>query len=199
MRQRKRHTKGTFGPTLRAEQCQTAWAFDEGRFGLKVWFQRRWCPYRVRPPWIVEDHYEWCWLYAAVEPTTGKSFWALMPGVDSDCLQAFLDAFARHLGEHRVGLVLDGSGAHRAQAVDWPERVVPLRLPPYSPELNPAELIFRHLRAKLSNQVFADLAALEAAITTALQPFWDEPATLQRLTGFDWWLAGITDILPIAS
>ena len=199
MRPRKRRTQGAFGPTLRDEQCQTAWAMDAGRFGLKVWFQRHWCPYRVRPPWIVADRYAWCWLYAAVEPATGDSFWALMPGVDSDGLQAFLDAFAHHLGEPRVGLVLDGSGAHRAQALDWPERIVPLRLPPYSPELNPVELIFRHLRAQLSNQVFADLAALEAAITTALQPFWDEPATLQRLTGFDWWLAGVSDILPVAS
>lgn len=172
---------------------------DEGRFGLKVWFQRRWCPYRVRPPWIVADRYEWCWVYAAVEPATGDSFWALMPGVDSDCLQAFLDAFAQHVSDRCVGLVLDGSGAHRAHAVDWPERVVPLPLPPYSPELNPVELIFRQLRARLSNRVFADLAELEEAITAALQPFWNEPTTLTRLTGFDWWLEGVHDILPIAS
>lgn len=172
---------------------------DEGRFGLKVWFQRRWCPYRQRPPWLVEDRYEWCWLYAAIEPATGQSFWLLMPGVDSACLQAFLDAFAQQVGEQRVGLVLDGSGAHAAQTLDWPQGIVPLRLPPYSPELNPVELVFRHLRAALSNQVFPDLAALEAAITTALQPFWDEPVALHRLTGFDWWLAGIDDILPVPS
>jgi hypothetical protein len=172
---------------------------DEGRFGLKVWFQRRWCPYRIRPVWEVQDRYEWCWLYAAVEPATGHSFWLLLPGVDSACLQAFLDAFARHIGEQRVGLVLDGSGAHTAQTLDWPADVVPLRLPPYSPELNPVERIFRRLRAELSNRIYADLAELEAAITAALQPFWDAPATLQRLTGFEWWLNGINDILPVAS
>ncbi len=122
-----------------------------------------------------------------------------MPSVDSDCLQAFLDAFAQHIGNRRVGLVLDGSGSHRAEALSWPEGVIPVRLPPYSPELNPVELSFRQLRAQLANRVFADLAALEAAITTALQPFWDEPTTLTRLTGFDWWLDGIRHILPVAS
>jgi hypothetical protein len=172
---------------------------DEGRFGLKVWFQRRWCPYRVRPVWEVQDRYDWCWLYAAVEPATGQSFWLLLPGVDSACLQAFLDAFAKHLGEQRVGLVLDGSGAHTAQTLAWPDEIVPLPLPPYSPELNPVELIFRQLRAALANRIFADLAALEAAITTALQPFWDEPASLHQLTGFAWWLDGVADILPLAS
>jgi hypothetical protein len=47
---------------------------DEARLGLKVWFRRRWCPKGVRPPWIVEDRYEWLWLYAAIEPRTGESF-----------------------------------------------------------------------------------------------------------------------------
>jgi putative transposase len=153
----------------------------------------------VRPPWIVEDHYAWCWLYAAIEPATGNSFWALMPGVDSACLGAFLDAFARHVGAQRVGLVLDGSGSHRAQAVAWPNGVVPLRLPPYSPELNPVELLFRHLRAQLANRLFADLPELEAAITTVLQTFWDDPARLRHLTGFTWWLDEVADILPLTS
>jgi hypothetical protein len=179
--------------------CTGGWAFDEGRFGLKVWFQRRWCPSTVRPPWIVEDRYEWRWLYAAVEPRTGNSFWVLMPGVDSDCLGAFLAAFRQHTGTQRIGLVLDGSGAHTAKRLVWPDGIVPLSLPPYSPELNPVELVFRHLRAQLSNRRFADVAELEAALTAALQVFWDDPATLQQLTGFDWWLTGLHDILPVAS
>ena len=199
MPRRSRSTKGAFATTLREAGGTGAWAFDEGRFGLKVWLRRRWCPRGVRPPWLVEDHYAWLWLYAAVEPTTGQSFFVFLPGVDSECLQAFLDAFARHLGSQRVGVVLDGSGAHGAKALVWPEQLVPLRLPPYSPELNPVELVFRHLRARLANRIFADLEELEAAITEVLTAFWDEPARLQRLTGFDWWLAGIDDILPLAS
>jgi transposase len=42
-------------------------------------------------------------------------------------------------------------------------------LPPYSPELNPAEQIFRRFRDHLANQVFADLPALETAITEILR------------------------------
>jgi transposase len=88
-----------------------------------------------------------------------------------------------------VGLVLDGSGSHRA-GLAWPAGVVPVSLPPYSPELNPAEQVFRLLRAKLANRVFADLAELEAALTEQLRAFWDEPATLRRLTAYPWWLRG---------
>jgi hypothetical protein len=41
------------------------------------------------PPWIVQDEYEWLWLYAAVEPTTGTCAFLLLPSVESHCLQLF--------------------------------------------------------------------------------------------------------------
>lgn len=167
------------------------WAFDEGRFGLKVWFRRRWCPRGVRPPWIVEDRYEWQWLYAAVEPASGQSFFLLLPRVDTACQQVFLDSFADHLGRARVGLVLDGSGAHQAAALRWPDQLVPLVLPPYSPELNPAELLFRQLRTTLANRIFENLTDLEDTLIADLRTFGDSPAVLRQLTGFSWWLEGL--------
>jgi hypothetical protein len=49
-------------------------AFDEARFGLINWHRRRYCPKGFRPPYIVKRSYEWTYLYAALEPTTGESF-----------------------------------------------------------------------------------------------------------------------------
>jgi transposase len=174
-------------------------AFDEGRFGLKVWFRRRWCPSGERPPWVYVDAYEWRWLYAAVEPLRGDSFFLLLPRVDTACLQAFLDQFGAYVQGRRVGVVLDGSGAHRARELRWPAHLVPLPLPPYSPELNPAEQVFRHLRARLANRIFADVAELEEAIADALRTFWDDPPTLRQLTGYPWWIDATRKIAPIAS
>lgn len=172
---------------------------DEGRFGLKVWFRRRWCPYRERPEWVFEDKYEWLWVNAAIEPLTGSSFCLLLPRVDSVCLQIFADHFGAYVGGRKVGLVLDGSGSHTSGKVIWPETVAPLRLPSYSPELNPAEQLFRHLRARLSNRVFESLDELEAAIGDALQDFWEHPRTLRSLTGYPWWLQAAQAIEPLAS
>ena len=52
---------------------------------------------------------------------------------------------------------------------------MPLPLPRYSPELNPAEQVFRVLRPKLANRIFPTIDELEAAITAHLQPYWDQP------------------------
>ena len=106
----------------------------------------------------------------------------------------FLAEFAKEVAGRRVGLVLDGSGSHRA-SIAWPEHLAPVPLPPYSPELNPAEQVFRALRAKLANRVFADLAELEAALTAQLRGFWDRPAALRQLTAHPWW----TSAVPAAS
>lgn len=164
---------------------QQVWAFDEGRFGLRVGLRKRWCPCGVRPPWVVHDRYEWLWLYAAVEPTTGQSLFLLLPRVTKEWFGRFLETFAQEVSGERVGLVLDGAGAHRAD-IPWPDNLVPLPLPRYSPELNPAEQIFRVLRPPLANRIFATIAELEAAITEHLRPYWDQPALVHRLTGYPW-------------
>jgi transposase len=190
MRPHKRRSKPGFAARLAENGVQRVWAFDEGRFGLRVGLRKRWCPCGVRPPWVVHDRYEWLWLYAAVEPVTGRSFFLLLPRVTKEWFERFLVSFAQAAGSTRVGLVLDGSGSHRA-AIPWPQQVVPLPLPRYSPELNPAEQVFRVLRSQLANRIFATSAELEAAIAEHLQPYWDQPAAVQRLTGYAWWTAAL--------
>ena len=167
-------------------------AFDESRFGLITWLRRRWCPLGERPPWIVQDEYEWLWLYAAVEPTTGIGVFLLLPTMEGQCLEIFLQHLRHELGTGPIGVVLDSSGSHRSHEVAWPLGMHPLYLPPYSPELNPAEQVFRHLRKHLSNTVFTSLDELQNALIDELQLFWEQPTVLLQLTGYPWWVEAIS-------
>lgn len=170
-----------------ADRPVRVWALDEARFGLKSQPQRRWCPWGCRPPWIVQDRYEWLWLYAAVEPETGASGCLYLPYLDTGCFQLFIDQLSRTYAEEYLLLVMDQAGSHRSQTLVWPAHVQPLFLPPYSPELNPVERWFEALRAAVSNQLFATLEALDQALTQALQPYWEHTPRLAQLTGFTWW------------
>jgi transposase len=174
------------------------WAFDEGRFGLKTWCRRRWCPLGHRPPWRVSEAYRWTWVYVAIEPAHGRCHVCLFPRVTGDWLQLFLQSFRQETGAATVGVVLDNAPSHKNQAVQWPEGITPLFLPPYSPELNPAEQVFRVLRQALSNRIFADEDDLEAAITTALRRFWDHPEVVIRLTDYPWWQSAIDANPPLS-
>lgn len=167
---------------------------DEARFGLKSWHRRRWCPEGHRPPRVHKKKYEWLWLYAAVEPATGESFCLEMSHLDGDCFEVFLQELKEKYPDEKIVLVMDRAGSHQNKSVEWPDGIHPLRLPPRSPELNPAERWFKELRARLSNRLFESMEAIEEALEEALRPYWEDEELLQRLTGYDWWLDGLENI-----
>lgn len=166
---------------------------DEARFGLKTWYHRRWCPKGHRPPRVHKKKYEWLWLYAAVEPATGESFCMYMSHLDGTCFEVFLRKLQEAYPEDQIVLVMDRAGSHQNKSVEWPEDIRPLRLPPRSPELNPAERWFRELRRWLSNRVFETTEAIEETLTERLRPYWNDKHLLRRLTGYDWWLDGLAN------
>jgi hypothetical protein len=197
---RRRRSKNQFAATLEERGAARVFAFDEARFGLKVWHRRCWCPYGARPPWLHEDRYLRLWLYAAVEPTTGDAVVLFLPRTDSPCLQAFLDALQRHCApgaDEAIAVVLDGSGSHTGARVHWPAGLQRVPLPPLSPELNPAERWFEELRAALANRVFDTLADLEAALVAALRPYWEEPKRLISLLAYPWWREAVEHITTL--
>lgn len=188
--------QANFAATLKEEAAARIVAVDEGRFGLKCWFRRRWCTVGHRPPWIVNDRYEWIWVYIAVTPTTGECCCLVLPHVDTICLTLFLATMRDEWPGERIGVVLDGSGSHRSDKVAWPTGIVPLPLPPYSPELNPAEQFFRHLRKRLANCIFATIEELKDVLTAELRRLWEHPKVVTRMTNYPWWREGVEAITP---
>jgi transposase len=170
---------------------QRVWALDEARFGLKVWYRRRWCPKGIRPPWLYDDQDEWLWLYAAVEPTTGQSFCLFLPRLDGAGFERFLHEWRQAFPAEPWAVVLDNSGAHTSGRVRWPDGIEPVPLPAYSPELNPGERWFKELREPLSNHTYGSLETLEASLTQALRPYWEHPSALVQLTAYPWWQQGV--------
>ena len=105
--------------------------------------------------------YKWTYLYAAVEPTTGESYCLYLPGMDSGCLQTFLEGLSEAYPDHHLLLVLDGAPSHRSEEIELPENISLLRLPAYSPELNPVERWFLEFRRALSNRLFESVELLQ--------------------------------------
>lgn len=106
-------------------------------FGLINWHHRRYCPKGFRPPRIVRRRYEWTYLYAAVEPTTGESFCSYMPGMDGRCLEGFLEHLAEAYADYHLLLVMDNAPSHLSKEIVHPQNISLLNLPAYSPELKP--------------------------------------------------------------
>jgi transposase len=131
---------------------------DEARLGQQGTVTRVWAPTGSRPTAVKQCRYEWVYLYAAVEPATGASVALLAPNVNTGTFNVFLRMLAADVKpDEHVVLLMDRAGWHASKAVALPDCVTVLLLPPYSPELNPVENLWHHLRSHyLSNRAYAD-------------------------------------------
>lgn len=163
---------------------------DEHRVGLKPILRRVWAKRGERPVVEVYPRYEWLWLYGFAEPATGRtSFW-LCDQINVESFTAILGGFARERGigpERPALLVLDQAGWHVSERVEWPEGIEPVFLPPYSPELQPAERLWEVTDAPLFNRVPGSLAELEAALSAQCCRLAEEPERLRSRLRYHWW------------
>lgn len=96
---------------------------DESRIGLLTVRRRRLTARGVQPVGSVQHIFEWCYVYGAVAPTTGESFFLELPYLNAETFQLFIDAFAQAFPDSLNILLLDNSGAHTARYLIWPENV----------------------------------------------------------------------------
>ena len=157
-------------------------AQDESRFGLKTMIGRLITACGVKPigqwQWPVKAF----WLYSAVEPATGESFFLQFSHVDTECYQRFLDEFSRTYPSSLNLLQVDNGRFHKGKDLIVPENVILLFQPPYCPELNPVERLWEHLKANLKWASFKTLAQLQTRIDQLLAEL--TPEVVASLTGY---------------
>jgi transposase len=138
----------------------------------------------------VQHRYEWRYLTGLVHPASGRTIWFRTTGVSVELFSAELAAFAREVGAgpgKEIVLVLDRAGWHTSPQVEVPEHVHLLFLPPYSPELNPAEHLWRLTDTALANRHFATLEDLEAAQAQRCVALHARRDLVRSTTRFHWW------------
>ncbi len=78
------------------------------------------------------------YAFAAVSPHDGVMDSLILPGVNAQTMSLFLGTVAqRHPGEFIV-MVMDQAVWHIAHALEVPQNMRLVLLPPWSPEINPA-------------------------------------------------------------
>lgn len=157
---------------------------------MKPILRRVWAARGARPIALGHHRFKWLYVTAFVAPHSGETFWYLSNGVSKAFFEALLAVFAREAGAGRdrvIILVLDNAGWHTEANLTVPEGIRLVFLPPYSPELQPAECLWPVLDEPLVNKYFETLGDLESVIGERCV-FLDGNRELVRSeTGFDWW------------
>ena len=160
---------------------------DEARFGRMVRIKRCWSPSPFRP--TVNNGYEreFVYAYGAVNPKQGELDWMICREMNTLRMGAFLFQISKSHPKEFILLVVDGASSHRSKDLVVPENIRLIKLPPYSPELNPQEHVWDELREKeFPNRVFEHLDAVSIQLKHGLKQLAKNRSCLQSLTNWPW-------------
>ena len=165
------------------------WFQDEARVGQQGTLTYVWAERGSRPRAPKDLRYEWAYLFGAVCAGRGVGAALVLPHANTDAMTLHLAEVSRQVAEgaHAV-LVCDGAGWHKARGrLRVPKNVSLLHLPPYSPELNPVENVWQHLRAnKLSNSVFDTYDTIVDRCCAAWNWFTETPDRIRSVAAAPW-------------
>jgi hypothetical protein len=160
---------------------------DEGRFGLLGTPRRCWAPRSIRPVVGARLQRKYLYAFAAVSPHDGVLDSLILPWVNAETMSLFLATVAERHDDEFIVMVMDQAGWHIAGRLQVPSNMRIVLLPPYSPELNPAEHLWEALREDwFGNTVFNDLDAVEDALDDGLIDLESNSQRVQAMTGFNW-------------
>lgn len=160
---------------------------DEARFGRMSDPSSCWAPAPLRPMVNLALVREFKYEYAAVSPWDGALDYMTADKMNTENMSSFL----KHIGEAHPDdfsiMVLDGASSHKSKDLKVPDNVSLILLPPYSPELNPAEQIWNRLRKNyFANKVFDSLEAATSQAEHGLSEMAANTNAMMSLTNWPW-------------
>lgn len=158
------------------------------RAGQQGSVSRCWVPKGTRPRMKRQQQFKSSYIYGAICPKKDKGCALILPEASTEGMQLHLNEISKNVtrGYHAV-VVMDGAGWHITNDLIIPKNITIMKLPPYSPELNPMEQVFQQLRKlKLSNACYNDYEDIDKACVKAWNDFVCKKGNIKSLGLRNW-------------
>ena len=109
------------------------------------------------------------YLFGAFSPINGASFLLELPYCNTDCFELFLNEFSLINPQELKVIVLDNGAFHKAKRLKVPKNIILVFLPPFSPELNPAEKMWAKFKRAFTNKLYKSLEEVSLFIKSPTQ------------------------------
>jgi len=161
---------------------------DEARFGRITDARRCWAPKPERPVALTTVSHENTYAYTAANVRNGQTVSLILPYLNGECMQKFVDELSSRYPKSRVIMVLDGAAWHKpGKMLTLPHNIRLVVLPPNSPQLNPVENLWDELREKFfHNRVFNSFDGLEDNLVDALRYLSANKEIVKSITCWHW-------------
>lgn len=135
----------------------------------------------VKPIVEYQHIFKTTYLYGSYSPINGDSFVWEINGVDTTIFEAYLKNFSRYKPQEFKIVVIDNAGFHSTKNIEIPENIYLLRIPPYSPELNPCEQVWHYIKNRYKNLRFNSMNELKNWLHETVKNMSEK--TIQSITG----------------
>ena len=161
---------------------------DEGRFGRSNNLSRSWTPIGIRASVYKQIVRQYIYAYTAVCPETGEIHSLILPYSNTEMMNYYLHDFAEYFKHYRIILCADQASWHVSKGIQTPDNLSFLYLPPYSPQLNPVEHIWKYIREQkgFNNRIFHSISDVSDHLADALTSIAKEKETINNLCNFKW-------------
>ena len=129
-------------------------------------------------------------MYGLVEPSSGESFFAEFSHVDGICFQEYLHWFAQAYPEQLHLIQVNNCRLHTFSELKLPDNIILVFQPPYCPQVNPIERLWKEIKKELKWQWFDNLEQLREKLFPVLSKL--TPETIASVTGWDFILEGLS-------
>ena len=122
-------------------------------------------------------------VVGAVNPRDGQLVSLIVSHNDTEVFQAFLDTMADEVPDQGkpIWLVLDNASWHHSKSLEW-HHIKPLYLPPYSPDFNPIERLWQHLKSHfLAGYITRRSEELADKLEASIKQLLSQPETVQSV------------------
>ncbi|MBO7731004.1 MAG: IS630 family transposase [Methanobrevibacter sp.] len=131
---------------------------------------------------------EYQYAFGAVDPCSGDHYFLVMPWCNTQCMNMFLKKLSKQYKNDEILLICDGAAWHKSGILSVPKNIHLFYIPPYTPEMNPIEQIWREIRTRgFKNEVFHTLEDVVHRLSDTIRSLTNE--VVQSITGRDWILS----------
>ena len=130
---------------------------DESRFGLKTHIGSCLTAKGVKPIVNYQHAFKNTYLYGSFSPINGDAFVYEIQGTTSEIFYQYLKAFSLYKPKEIKIIIMDNAAFHSLTKYTLPDNIKIIKIPPYSPELNPSEKIWAYIKQYYKNNVFKTL------------------------------------------
>ena len=147
-----------------------------------------WAPKGTRPSAIRQQQFECAYIFGATCPAQDKALGLVLPLANTKGMIEHLRLISQQTPKDRLAIVvMDQAAWHTTSKIKCFDNVIPLSLPPYSPELNPVEQLWQHLKQRyLSNRAFKDYDEIVDKCCDAWNDILSEDGFIRNLCNRDW-------------